>query len=185
MYSRKFVEQIREVFKKLGERILFEPHIVSFGSQSDEFMVNNCISNGKYCAFNMESNSSVTGLKILQESLRQKCIFMNSVSKYFDYMGLFYDKCFEKFDLDCSTQQFSQLKIDPALIDKCVKDSFQNNDLQGENTLLMQDRDNQRKLNLNYFPNIYIDGAIYKGSLDATDLFLSICSSINNQVQEC
>lgn len=79
---------------------------------------------------------------------------------------------------ECSKNLMSTLKIDFTGISNCIKNSFQNGEIDSENTILMQDKEKQKQLNLTYFPNVFIDGLIYKGSLDTTDLFLSICTAM-------
>lgn len=69
-YSAKFIDVLKHVFHKLRDRVLFEPHIVTFTSKADSFIRNNCIGNGNYCAFEPDENDQITGRDILMESIR-------------------------------------------------------------------------------------------------------------------
>ncbi len=69
-YSVKFLKILYDVYQKLSNRIWFEPHIVTFSSKSTEFIRNNCVSEGLYCAFDLISKEEITGRKIILESLR-------------------------------------------------------------------------------------------------------------------
>jgi len=69
-YSAKFINVLKHVFHKLRDRVLFEPHIVTFTSKADSFIRNNCIGNGNYCAFEPDENDQITGRDILMESIR-------------------------------------------------------------------------------------------------------------------
>ena len=62
----------------LKEKILFEPILITFSSESEEFKINNCVSRGKYCAFDIGGNGDINGKMIVYESLRQKCIYKSS-----------------------------------------------------------------------------------------------------------
>ena len=53
-FSSKFIDVLSHVYHKLKDRVLFEPHLVTFTSKSEEFIKNNCVGNGTYCAFDPE-----------------------------------------------------------------------------------------------------------------------------------
>jgi hypothetical protein len=51
--------------------------------------------------------------------------------------------------------------------------------------MLNQDSARQKELKLTQYPEIYINGFKYKGSLDKNDLLFSICSYLNEDNPHC
>ena len=187
-YSHKFINSLEDVYHKIKDRILFEPHVVTFTSQSQEFIAKNCVSSGAYCAFDPSHASSATGKDVVLESLRQKCVYKSSISNYFAYMKGFYTKCFDSFSESCSKSVAEKNWIDWIQIKDCVNKSFlgpDKNMLNNDNEILSVEKDKMKKLGTNNFPNIYINNILYKGSLSKLDILLSICSTLHDDVYEC
>lgn len=42
---------INEVYSKLQDRIIFEPHVITYSTMIDELKLKDCISDGLYCTF--------------------------------------------------------------------------------------------------------------------------------------
>jgi len=187
-YSSQFVDMLQIVYDKLKDKILFEPSIVTFKSKSEEFKNTNCISDGKYCAFDPDNEGPITGRDVILESLRQKCVYKIGISQYFSYMQLFYAYCMFDFSEECSRGLIERLGLDPFDVLSCVDNSFlatNNQKYSNDNTILAEERDKQRKAGLNSFPNIYINDVLYQGTLSYYDLLLSICSSLNDITMNC
>lgn len=189
-YSAKFLKTIKKVVTKLQDKIVFEPHLITFSSESDQFINNNCISNGLYCEFDPDNYDNITGRMVILEAIRQKCIFKVDNSFYFDYMIQFYDKCEETFTEECSKSLMSDLGQNFKNVHSCVLRSFQTSATENinydvNNTILEVEKIKQKTLSLTTFPNIYINNNLYNGSLSDIDLLLSICSSLNDETQNC
>lgn len=188
-YSAKFLKTIQKVVSKLRDKIVFEPHIITFSSESEQFINNNCVSNGLYCEFDPENSETITGRMITLEAIRQKCIFKVGNSFYFDYMIQFYDKCEQTFTEACSHSLITDLGQNFKNVHNCVLKSFQasetNIDYNSNNSILEVEKIKQKALSLMNFPNIYINEHLYAGSLSDIDLLLSICSSLNDETQNC
>lgn len=187
-YSHRFIGSLGEVYAKLKDRMIFEPHVVTFSSKSNEYISNNCIAHGKYCAFDPDNEGPITGRDVLMEALRQKCIYKAGINQYFYYMSLFYDECITKFTEECSKRLIWKSGIDSNDIISCVNNSFHKvnaNLADNENDLLAEEKDKVKKLNITNFPNVYINNLLYHGTLAPYDLLLSMCSSLNDESQEC
>ena len=53
--------------------MMFHPIVVTFSSKSSTFIQNNCVSQGKYCAFDpiaSKDSTVVTGRDVIMEGLR-------------------------------------------------------------------------------------------------------------------
>lgn len=187
-YSHKFISIIEDVYHKLKDRVIFEPNIVTFTSKSEDFIAHNCVSNGNYCAFEPSHESSATGRDVVMEGLRQKCIFKANVNAYFTYMASFFSACAHSFREDCSKKILGKTSLDWDQVDKCVTQSFHGTSKSvqsNENDFLADDKEKLKKLSHASFPNIYINGMLYKGSLEHFDVLLSLCSALHDETQEC
>lgn len=179
---------LEEVYNKLKNRILFEPHVVTFTSKSTEFISKNCVSNGAYCAFDPGHTTAATGRDVVIESIRQKCIYKVSIPDYFKYMKYFYEKCFESFDEKCSKWAVDKTWVDWTQVQKCVERSFHGSNkalYANDNELLADEKDKMKRLGTTNFPNIFINNILYKGSLSKYDILLSICSTLHDDVSDC
>lgn len=177
-----------DVYSKLKNRIIFEPHIVTFSSKSNEYIANNCVSRGKYCAFDPDNEGPITGKDVLLEALRQKCIYKAGTEHYFYYMKLFYSFCISEFTEECSEKLIRKSGINLKDIKYCVNNSFHNIDnklTDNENEIFAEEKEKVKKLGITHFPNIYINNVLYHGTLALYDLQMSMCSSLNDESQEC
>jgi len=172
-YSQKFITSLEDVYNKLKDRIMFEPHIVTFTSKSQEFISKNCVSNGAYCAFDPSHSSGATGRDVVLESIRQKCIYKMSVPDYFAYARIFFSKCFGTFDEKCSKAAVEKTWVDWSQVQKCVEKSFHGSAKTfylNDNDLLADEKEKIKKLGTNNFPNIFINNILYRGSLSKVDI---------------
>jgi hypothetical protein len=122
------------------------------------------------------------------EGIRQKCIFKANINAYFIYMKSFFDNCIHSFTEDCSKKSVAKTSLDWTQVDSCISHSFHGMNkitYQNENDLLADDKDKLKKLSHASFPNIYVNGNLYKGSLEHFDILLSLCSALHDETQEC
>lgn len=187
-YARKFIETLREVYVSLKDRVNFEPNLVTFSSKSQEFITSNCVSQGKYCAFDPDNDGPITGRDVVLESIRQKCIYKTGTDHYFSYMAKFFDSCINDFTKDCSNKLIKKIGLSSSDIDDCLRGSFHKvnaSKYDNENDILAAEKEKVKKLGITNFPNIYINKILYNGTLSPFDLLLSLCSSLNDETQEC
>ncbi len=90
------------MIKRLKDKIIFEPIMVTFASKSEEYAKENCVFKGGYCLMDPEHSDHIKGIDVIMESLRQKCMYKANVEGYFEYMGAFYSKCYHSFTERCS-----------------------------------------------------------------------------------
>jgi len=78
------------------------------------------------------------GRVIILENIRQKCIHLISYdkfgnmasqkTKYWDYMHYFFNDCMKatppRFNIECSTEVMTKVKINDKEINNCIKESF-------------------------------------------------------------
>lgn len=167
---------------------MFEPHLVTFTSKSQEFISKNCVSGGTYCAFDPSHAPGASGRDVVFESLRQKCIYKMSLPDYFTYIKVFYEKCFNSFTEQCSRAAVERTWVDWTQIQRCVDKSFHGSNkvsFLNDNDILADEKDKMKKLGTSNFPNIFINNILYKGSLSKFDILLSICSVLHDDVSEC
>ena len=125
-----FVDNFEEYDRFLGKKVLMTPHYVTFECNScdDEFKKKECYGNGKYCAIN-HKDIKLDGIEILNEDLRQKCIYNNSLSAsadvspqiFWDYIKRIHSICPKYINEDCSRNTHKDLGIDYKTTMECVK----------------------------------------------------------------
>ena len=77
-----FIRDFRTYHEKLGNKVLMTPRYFSWACANCDSSItdNDCFCDGKYCAID-EANFRIEGKVILQENLRQKCIYENAMKK--------------------------------------------------------------------------------------------------------
>jgi hypothetical protein len=78
-----FLDDFRNVDSKLGDTVLFTPHIVTWSCLKceKEFTNKHCLAGGKYCAMSNKGmkedaqHNSLSGRDILMEDLREMCLY--------------------------------------------------------------------------------------------------------------
>lgn len=179
-YTSRFVNMAVQVKKRLGDKVLFNPIIFTFSSKSEEFEKNNCVSKGQFCAYDPDNSGRLTGRMVIQEAIRQKCVFKTHQSIFLDYLQAYFASCTSKMTKDCSYKIMRGLNIDPDSIITCYQNSFAKIDSVVEdnhNSILEQDQKVRKSLGVTDFPNFYINDVKYEGSLDVYDLLMSICTT--------
>lgn len=193
-FKRNFVT----VAKALGDRLLVEPHFYIINgtglcTRAGLPCGNQCVMGGKYCAPDPESDLSMglSGAHVVKENLRQLCLwnYLNttgSTELWWEFV--------EQFDVYCTTndQLYSDqcvnniltgLKVDPAIIVKCMTDAG-GIDGNSVNTLLDAQIRLSRDRGLFLIPSITINNVPYRGSLycpapvsqDHCGVFQAVCA---------
>jgi hypothetical protein len=75
-----FIRDFMPYHQKLGKKVLIIPRYFSWAciNCDDSITESDCFCGGRYCAMD-ENNLRVSGKDILQENLRQKCIYENAL----------------------------------------------------------------------------------------------------------
>ena len=130
----------------------------------------------------------LNGRSVMLESLRQMCIYKIKIDSFFEYMKLFDKNCMSELTEECSFGLLRKIGIDSEDITKCVNGSFQNQSnyqYESDNTILANDLKIQKKNHVLKFPDIYINGVLYEGTLSSVDLLLSACSGLHDSTLNC
>ena len=128
------LEEFYHYKSKLDKLLKFTPF---YAMKEDDFYdpltpksISNCVSGGLYCANKVKDLNITDPINIINENIRQKCIFNNyNPDIYFKYMINFHKECMNKtirlmFNSTCSDIVFSILKIDSETIKTCIASSF-------------------------------------------------------------
>lgn len=182
--GKAFLVDFAKYANRLGDHFVVKPKYLHWQCHgcSENIINNACVSSGLYCGMLLTPNLS--GRQVVLEDLRQKCILKESGQKpWWLYVSLREQKCKENMDEGCSESIQILAGVEADKIDKCLKDTFIGSDTTSDNTLLMEDMDKENNAIL--LPQIDINGFIYKGDLNATDVFRTICDSYQEKPIAC
>ena len=75
--SLDFIKNMGEYLRPLVKEMSFQPKFVTWSCEDCdvEFKKQNCLSDGKYCALQDDTNNVIDGREILMEDLRQHCLY--------------------------------------------------------------------------------------------------------------
>lgn len=191
----EFLRGYRENQHKLGDKTLFTPHF-SFWScvECDNKLKRDmCFGDGKYCAIDTK-NSKLTGQEILEEDLRQKCLYkkltMNKYKKedlFWDYIEIVLTNCYNGINEDCSKQAHTELELDFKVTQACVNKSFSNNKdrSNSKNSLFDEEIEYEKNYGPHFFPAAVINNVTYRGILEPENFFSAICEGFKDKPKEC
>ena len=187
--THRFVKMALEVKRRLKSKMLLNPVIFTVSSKSADFVNNNCVSKGEFCAYPPDNKGSLTGRDVMLEALRQKCIFKTHADKFLAYLDKYFQSCVHKISNTCSQALMNKLDIDVSSVQSCFDHSFgkaESVQVDNVNEILEDDRKIRKNLGVEQFPEFYINEIKYGGSLDVFDLLMSICStSVQEDSKEC
>jgi len=125
-----FLEDFNKIENQLGSKINFRPRYVFWECSNCDakYMENDCYGGGKYCAVE-SSNANIKGRDIVQEDLRQLCLWgkfskQNMTEQWWNYVTRVHSTCYSVINEDCSRRahQFLDINYDETM--KCVANSF-------------------------------------------------------------
>ncbi|CAD8171963.1 unnamed protein product [Paramecium octaurelia] len=194
----KFLREFQPYYEKLKNEkfnfTLLYPLYQIIGTPDRPIDYKNCISYGKYCSPDPDGRGVGTGRMIVQETLRQLCIFNQSKDLWFDYMQSFRDNCTSAQEFEgCSPKVQLEVGIDNQKVEKCIRDqqSIRIFEVQNEifnykdNKIL----DDQLKLwntaGVQELPGIIINHQDYLGKVTGANVFLDICYSFETPPESC
>lgn len=181
-----YLTAVSDVLERLGDRVAFEPMLMTFSSTANETIAQHCVANGAYCAAPPASRLGVSGKAMLAESIRQLCIGRISSRAYFQYMALLLRACSATFSAECSASTMQRVGLTFSQVQACVEESFTPGDeATRNNTALLAHRQRAKTLGLRKFPAIAVDGEVYRGTLSKFDLLLSLCSALGDNSDDC
>jgi len=204
-YGAEFKLEFARVAKELEDSTTFTPHYLHFdgtrwgcrSSDNTNLCPDNCVLGGKYCSDtprgdNVEGN--LKGIDVVQENLRQLCVFevvnrTNEEYKYWDYVVDFADRCFgeegitsENFK-QCSDETATANGIDHTKVDDCVTASGGHGTADGTNTKLEAERVAASELTIFELPSFIINGAEFRGSNAFGPILTGICNAFMDETE--
>jgi hypothetical protein len=194
--SFRIINEFYQYFKKLENRIKFTPHYaiwVCHSCLSSNFTIDNenCISGGRYCCPDPDGTGPATGAHIVQEDLRQICIWKKYQDKWWEYMMSFDDECVEyQVVKECSLKVMKKVGIDSQVIQECFDGSFIKtgnlvNYQKDDNSILSDERREFVKNGIQFWPSVSLNSEQYKGNLIGESIFEATCSFLENIPEVC
>ncbi|CAD8106358.1 unnamed protein product [Paramecium primaurelia] len=153
-----------------------------------------CICQNRYCVFDPDGSGIATGRDVVQEILRQTCIFQKYPKKWFSYMDQFNFKCSKPQAYSVCSQQIMEIQgIPKKEIQNCFDESFvdQNTSLPTKNytnainILLENQMHIYQVAGMNVFPSVLVNAMSYKGQFSGKGIFGEICNSFLTPPPEC
>lgn len=177
----------------------FEPHYATWECQrckkrGFKAPEDGCLSNGRYCDADPDGDGPLTGVDVLNEDIRQICIYKTDTELWWNYIATFSQDCLNKEgETECSQKTLEKLQTNETTTIKivnCIKNSFKGTGStprpeSDENRLLSEERIAQMDLELTKFPAILINRREYVGKLYAKDVFTSACDTFINPPESC
>ena len=203
----RMIEELYPYLEKLEASIIANIHYVTYQTpQYDKDQITgiyqNCLGSGKYCNSPGKFNTN-NGRLIVNENIKQKCLYKwaqnnNNMMLYWDYMINFFNLCLDiddpKFNPECSAIASLQLNIPNDQINKCISDSFINQDkiidkenlsIYVLNKLLEEDNKSKRDYYIDFLPAITINGRHFWGSWKGENVFEAICAGYKKKPEIC
>jgi len=192
-----FIEDFAQTDGTFGEQVLMTPHFVFWKCPlcEESFMRENCYAHGKYCAVEEKDESyKVSGRDIINEDLRQKCIYNKYYDKgssrhvWWDYMQYIHINCRNSITEDCSKNAHEALEIPYEETWKCVEESFTEADW-GSKTVTNHIIDEEiyywKEYGSGLYPSIVVNNRTFRGQLDSLQVFNAICAGFKSAPRIC
>ncbi|CAD8210614.1 unnamed protein product [Paramecium pentaurelia] len=181
----KFIREFQQYYKQLQKDVKFYISYevdVSKRDQRLNFTESNdqCMGGGRYC---MQMRGEGLGRQVIEEQLRQHCIWINNATQWFEYMDYFDKNCFQIQHYGvCSNENWiaKQKSIGECVDNSYDKDSKKARELQ-ENKIMDQWVGNKSLSGIIYFPGVLVNGQPYHGNLEAVSVTEDICSNMLNE----
>ena len=195
--SFRLVREFDKYYKELKNDIKFNPHYAIWPcpdcySTNYTSSMDNCVSGGRYCCPDPDGNGPATGSHVVQEDLRQLCIFQNYPDLWWTYMKKFDSTC--NIDLqvveECTRNLMKTLNIDTDVIKKCFEESFIKTGAKldiniDDNTILRTERNLFLQNGIQFWPSVSINNDSFKGNIEGDMIFEAVCSKFNNVPEYC
>jgi hypothetical protein len=150
----------------------FTPHYVFWQCQNcdEAYTEKDCYGGGKYCAVE-PSNDKIAGTEIIDEDLRQKCLWKILQDKgqtdvWWDYIARVHSRCYNVINQDCSRNAMSHLNLDWTAVNTCVSDSFSNKKWSSATTtneMIDEEIAYWKEYGTNIYPSIVINKKTFRG----------------------
>ena len=189
-----FLEDFQKMNEKLEGLVNFTPHYVFWECTNCDqtYLDNDCYGNGKYCALE-PSNANIRGQEIVEEDLRQLCIWeqavaQNNTNLWWKYIQKVHSKCYSVINRDCSQRAHKALGIDWETTSQCLKNSFSGKDWTGKNTYntkIDSEISYWKQYGTNIYPSIVINQKTYRGQIEPLSVYNALCAGFTDPPEQC
>ncbi|EGR33420.1 pa domain protein [Ichthyophthirius multifiliis] len=191
-YANRLIYQTSKIQKKIGENKLFFEPVYQIFSLLEQEQNENCIQKGKFCAKDPDlptekgkiptSSTIATGADIVNEVIRQLCIFQQESSLWWDYWRNFAIQCNKpQLYKECSYQiTMTMENVNVEVLEQCVKANSESNSPLLSKQLLLQEQ-----FKIRGWPSLTINNQIYRGNIIPDNIFEALCNSIQKPEGNC
>ena len=188
-----FLRDFKENNRLFGNKVYMRPHFAFWTCDNcdDAIYKRDCFGEGDYCAIN-EKNLNTTGVEILNEDLRQYCIYENlertgSTDLWWDYIAEFHQQCYNEVTDDCSRNAHEKIGLDWITTQRCVDSTFvgSGEKWQQKNQMFSDEKEYYHQYGPSFFPGLVVNNRTYMGSLDPENVFSAICAGFKDQPKAC
>lgn len=159
--SYDYALSLSGVYSVLKDYINFEPFVVVYRLSTTASSRNkNCFGKSGYCAADPDGEGPFNGSDVVLESLREKCIYLESKAKWFEYMEKFNSLCPLKFNLKCSQDVVSKLGMEETKLLACIERSKEAND----NSILKKELLKIKEYSDATYPALLLNNVVYQVS---------------------
>ncbi|CAD8118985.1 unnamed protein product [Paramecium sonneborni] len=189
--SYRIVDEFQQYYDLLkNEQVNYTLLYSIFNSNNSEteYLIDesNCICERRYCAIDPDGEGIGSGKNIIEESIRQTCIFKHFPQKYFQYMNKFNFECTKAQAYStCGSRIINNLEISADDIVKCRDESFKDpfthqttkNLTNSYNAILEHQMILLENAGMVGLPSVVVNSIVYKGQLTGKGIFGEICNS--------
>jgi hypothetical protein len=158
----------------------------------NSFLNDNCYAEGRYCAYEY-SNSKITGTDIIDEDIRQKCMWNRLVgtkdeSLWWDYISEAHKACFNDINRDCSRDAHTKVGLDFSLTQTCYDESWSGSNYRSastENSIIHAEIEYMQNYGTNLYPSVQINNKTYRGQIENESVFNALCAGFTDAPRVC
>ncbi|XXQ35525.1 PA domain-containing protein [Plasmodiophora brassicae] len=176
----EFKLNFRDIAKALEKKARFDVRYFfvsgkSYGCDKGDVCGNQCTNSGKYCAVDPDHdlNEGVSGAQVVQENLREMCIFQQAKSGqkeylWWAYVNEFRTKCASVNTVDEACSKSVVEKIDGLSwngVHDCVQSSGGSDQTSGTNSMIEAELKAKEDDGVYLLPTLIVNGVTYYGSL--------------------
>ena len=199
-----FMNDFQKYQKELGSFAKFGIHLVTYPhfmyDPNSNSPKEDCLGSGLYCV--RPGKLGITdGSIIVEESIRQKCIYNNAnkngdIDIFWKFMSIFYQNCVSKedFNENCSNDVISNIGINLKEINDCLYESFIGTTIDKQqsqyqkilkNQLLDKEYELRKQYLISRVPSITINGRLYVGPWKPEFVFDALCAALIKKPEAC
>ena len=140
------------------------------------------------------SNENIKGREIIDEDLREKCIYEKSYSddstryQWWAYMQFVHQNCYNVINEDCSRRAHERLGLNFQETQTCMKRSFVGKDWGSNstyNTIIDSEIEYWKTYGSGIYPSLVINNRTYRGQLETLAVFNALCAGFENPPPIC